>query len=76
MMINIPTTPHETAVMTRLNAELRAAGYPTEYAVHRDVVETIEGYYKRIEAAERLAGSAAWFTWTRTGKPCSTATSN
>jgi hypothetical protein len=54
--------------MTRLNAALRDAKYPAEYGVDREVVETIEGYYKRIEAAERLAGSAAWFTWTRTGK--------
>ncbi len=63
-LLYAPITDHEETVMTRLNRELAAAGYPREYPVDMDTLQVIENYYARLQRLE----PEGWYTWTRTGK--------
>jgi hypothetical protein len=70
--------PEETATITRLRAELLAAGWPRIYDVDVATFEIIENYYRRIQNEELVRWQNAgeppnwphplWLTWTKTGK--------
>lgn len=78
MNLMIDLTPEETATITRLRAELHAAGYPAIYPVDRASFQIIEDYYQRAQREEVAAWRAAgepddwpnplWLTWTKTGQ--------